>query len=41
MNLFQQLREKYNEKVSLLNEENEKLKTEITTLKLLINKESS
>ena len=33
MNLFQQLREKYNEKVSLLTQENQKLKTELQNLK--------
>lgn len=33
MGLFQQLREKYNEKVSLLSQENEKLKMEIQSLK--------
>lgn len=33
MSLFQELREKYNEKVSLLAEENEKLKAEIQVLK--------
>lgn len=33
MGLFQQLRVKYNEKVSLLSQENEKLKMEIQNLK--------
>lgn len=33
MSLFQQLREKYNEKVSLLTQENAKLKAELQTFK--------
>ena len=33
MSLFQQLREKYNEKIVLLNKENENLKSELQNLK--------
>lgn len=36
MRLFQELREKYNEKVSMLADENEKLKAEVQELKLKV-----